>query len=86
MIINILTQKNENQNTISFLYPLLRYRKRFLDRKFDLQFFTLIDPQILECDVLIISNKWRDNFGDWKNDIIALDLAKLGLAASSCRC
>ena len=72
LIINILTQKNENQNTISFLHPLLRHRKKFLDRQICLQFFTLIEPQIFECDILIVSNKWRDKLGHWKNDITAL--------------
>ena len=62
--VNILTNGFDTPNGLSFLFPIIVFKKK-LNKKFKIKLFTKITNKLDECDVLIIESKFFKN--KWNN-------------------
>ena len=58
--VNILTNGFDTPNGLSFLFPIIVFKKK-LNKRFKIKFFTKITKRLDECDVLIIESKYFKN-------------------------
>lgn len=56
--VHVLSEPFTNQNTRAFLFPILRYRRALADAGISLRIFYELAPELTDCDVLAINNKW----------------------------
>ena len=69
-IINILTKGFNTPNGLSFLFPIIVFRKK-LSQKYKIKIFTKISKKLDECDILIIESKYfKDKWHNFHSQII----------------
>ena len=70
ILVNILTKGFETPNGLSFLFPIIVFKKK-LSKKYKIKIFTKITKKLEECDILIIESKYfKDKWNDFYFKII----------------
>ena len=74
--INILTAGLISPNSYGFLFPIIGNKKKLMDYKISFNIFYKIQPEIYDCDILIIDSKYFTNLWDKNKELIFEELIK----------
>tara|TARA_X000000950_G_scaffold289477_1_gene413959 strand:- start:4812 stop:5876 length:1065 start_codon:yes stop_codon:yes gene_type:complete len=70
ILVNILTKGFDTPNGLSFLLPIIVFKKK-LSKKYKIKLFTKITNKLEECDILIIESKYfKDKWNNFHFKII----------------